>query len=475
MLVYLHIAIQLALIVRVLQRRHRDPTSRVAWVVVILALPLVGIVAYLMLGETNIGRKRVERLETIRAGMPGLSEIPGWDAAEAVSKLNDRDRGLFRVGTSISGFEPVAGNLAELMVDSNTAIDAMVADIDKATRHVHLLFYIWMPDNNGTKMAHALQRAVARGVSCRVMVDDIGSRLLVKSSLWSDMETSGVQLCRLLKVGNPLVRILRGRIDLRNHRKILVIDNALTYCGSQNCADPEFLTKAKYAPWVDAVMRFSGPVVRQNQYVFARDWMSCSGEDIREILLEPLAQPAEGFPAQVIASGPTGRYSAVPETFESLIYSAQRELFITTPYYVPVSSLQAAIRAAANRGVETSIILPARNDDFAVGAASKSYYEDLLNAGVRIYEYQAGILHAKTLTVDGEVTLIGSANMDRRSFELNYESNILLSDAAVTLAMRNRQQDYLADCLEVSLEQVASWSWGTRLWNNSLAILSPVL
>ena len=475
MFLFLHLLLQAALIIRVLLRPHRTPASRVAWIVVILALPVVGILAYLLLGETNIGRKLAERMRTVIDSMPAMHEIPGWDGKQVAPQLHERHEALFRVGKSISGFDPVGGNQATLMADSNAAIDTMVADIDAATDHVHLLFYIWMPDNNGAKMAQALKRAVKRGVTCRAMVDDVGSQLLIQSDLWTDMQMAGIKLCRVLQVGNPLRRIFSGRIDLRNHRKILVIDNRVTYCGSQNCADPEFLTKAKYAPWVDAVMRFTGPVVRQNQHLFASDWMAYNNEDIREILLQPLAPPEPGFPAQVIASGPTARYSAVPETFETVIYSAQRELFITTPYYVPVESLQAAICAAANRGVDTSIIFPARNDDFAVGATSKSYYEDLLDAGVKIYEYQKGILHAKTMTVDGEVTLIGSANMDRRSFDLNYENNILLCDEGVTTAMRQRQQEYLADCAEVTAAQVAGWSWTERLWNNALAIVGPVL
>lgn len=475
MLIFLHAIVSIAVIVRVLMRPHRAPASRVAWIVVILALPFLGVLAYLLLGETNIGRKRTERMKKVMAGIPDVSDIQGWDEKEVTPDLHPRHESLFRVGASISGYQPVGGNQAKLMADSNTAIDNMVADIDSANDHVHLLFYIWMPDNNGAKMAEALKRAVTRGVTCRAMVDDIGSHLLIKSPMWKDMEAAGIDLCRILKVGNPLLRVFNGRIDLRNHRKILVIDNRITYCGSQNCADPEFLTKAKYAPWVDAVMRFTGPVVRQSQRVFASDWMAYNNEDISDTLLQPLGSIEPGFPAQVIASGPTARYSAVPETFETVIYSARRELFITTPYYVPVGSLQAAICAAGNRGVETSIIFPARNDDFAVGAACRSYYEDLLAAGVRVYEYQAGILHAKTITVDGEVTLIGSANMDRRSFELNYENNILLCDEAVTASMRGRQQEYLGDCREVTADEVAQWRWSARLWNNALAIVGPVL
>ena len=466
---------QVAFIVRVLLRTHRDPASRIAWIAVILALPVVGMAAYLLLGETNIGRDRVEHMKAILAARPDIASTPGFDAAAGRPDIPERYLGLFKVGHSISGFEPVGGNQARLMADSNTTIDAMVADIDKATRHIHVLFYIWMPDNNGRKFAEALCRAAVRGVTCRAMVDDLGSRLLIKSDLWAAMEAAGVKLGRALKIGNPLLRVFAGRIDLRNHRKILVIDNQVTYCGSQNCADPEFRTKAKYAPWVDAVMRFTGPIVRQNQYLFAADWMAYNNQDLRAVLLEPMEPPEPGFAAQVVASGPTGRYSAASEMFETLMYSARRELFITTPYYVPNDAMQAALCAAANRGVETTIIFPARNDDRAVQATSRSYYADLLGAGVRIHEYGAGLLHTKSLTVDGQVTLIGSANMDRRSFDLNYENNILLCDETVTAQMRERQQQYLAACRPISAEEVAAWSWPQRLWNNAVAILGPVL
>lgn len=475
MLIMLSLLVQVAFIARVLLRPLRDPSSRVAWVLVILALPFVGALAYLLLGETNIGRKRVAHMQKVIRDLPDISTVPGYDAPAVHPDIHPRHSALFKVGHSINGLDPVGGNHADLMDDSNAAIDAMVADIDKATDHVHLIFYIWMPDNNGKKMAEALKRAVARGVTCRAMVDDLGSRLLIKSDMWPDMKSAGVKLGRALQIGNPLARIFNGRIDLRNHRKILVIDNKITYCGSQNCADPEFLTKAKYAPWVDAVMRFTGPIVRQNQFLFAADWMAYNDEDIRDVLLEPLHPPQPGFAAQIVATGPTARQSAAPEMFETLMYAARRELFVTTPYYVPIGSMQAALCAAANRGVDVSIIFPERNDDFAVGATCKSYYEELLMAGVKIYEYQAGILHTKSMTLDGEVTLIGSANMDRRSFELNYENNILLCDPTVTGKMRDRQQEYLAQCRQVSAQEVAAWPWQKRLWNNTLAILGPVL
>ncbi len=473
--IVIHIFIQAGLIVRILLRQHRDPASRIAWIVVVLALPVVGIVAYLLLGETRIGARRAERLRRILEAMPKMSETPGWDAPALCAEVPEFYRPLFNVGRSISGFEPVGGNQAGLMADSDATIDAMVADIDAACDHVHVLFYIWLPDNNGARIAEAVKRAAIRGVTCRAMVDGLGSRALVRSQIWTEMASSGVKLAQALPIGNPIFRVFFGRIDLRNHRKIVVIDNRITYCGSQNCADPAFLPKARYAPWVDAVMRFEGAIARQNQSVFAADWMTYYDEDIHNLLRQPIEAPAAGFAAQVIASGPTVRHSAMPEMFESLIYSARHELVITTPYYVPDDALQGALCAAGNRGVAVTIVFPARNDDFAVAASSRSYYADLLAAGVSIYEYVGGLLHTKSLTLDGQITLIGSANMDRRSFDLNYENNVLLFDPALTAEMRRRQDAYIARSRPVTFAEVDAWRWWDRLSNNALAMLGPIL
>lgn len=492
MFMSLHIVVAAVVMAHILLRPHRQPESRAAWLVLVLTLPYAGALAYLFLGQTNVGRKRVERLKAAFHTLPPPSQAPGWPGAP---QAPNRHEALFAVGRSISGYTPVGGNTALLMEDSNAAIDAMIADIDAATDHVHLLFYIWLADRNGTKMAEAVQRAARRGVACRILVDDLGSRDLVRGPLWRDMAAAGVEARRALVIGNPLKRALTGRIDLRNHRKIAVIDNRITYCGSQNCADPDFLPKAKFAPWVDVLLRFEGPVVRQNQHLFASDWMGNGGSDLASLLRRPLehfpeecetrqneeiegnslAASASGFTAQVVATGPTFRNSAMPEMFETLIYAAKRSLFVTTPYYVPDAAMQAALCACANRGVDTTIVFPARNDDFAVAAASRSYYADLLDAGVRIFEYEAGLLHAKTLTVDGEIALIGSANMDRRSFDLNYENNILVEDSGLTATLRARQETYLAQSRQILSEEVASWTIWRRLWNNALAIVGPVL
>jgi cardiolipin synthase A/B len=470
-----YLLIQLGVIARAILRPHREPASRVAWVVVIVVLPVLGIIAYILLGETNIGRRRVTRMCAVLAAMPDVAKAPGMDAPNLQPKIPEPYAHLFRLGHSINGFDPVGGNRARLLPDSNATIASMVADIDAAQDHVHLTVYIWLPDNNGLKVVEAMKRAAARKVTCRTMADGLGSRSMIASEHWKAMQEAGVQVATALAIGNPLLRPLRGRIDLRNHRKILVIDNRITYCGSQNCADPEFRIKAKFAPWVDAVMRFEGPIARQNQHLFASDWMAQVDDDLNDLLRQPLPPTDLGFTAQVIGTGPTVRNSAMPELFETLMYTARRELVITTPYYVPDEAMQSALCASAQRGVATTIIFPARNDSWIVGAASRSYYADLLAAGVCIHEYEGGLLHTKSLALDGEIMLIGSANMDRRSFDLNYENNILICDPALTAEMRRRQDAYLAQSHPVTVEKVAQWPMTRRLWNNTIAMLGPIL
>lgn len=468
--VLLHVVVVLSVIIRIMLRPHREPASRVAWTVVVLAVPGLGVIGYFLLGETDIGRRRVERMRMVIDGLRPL-----WLVANSQASVPEKHRHLFRVSESISGFDAVGGNAARLLADSNHTIESMVADIDAAQDHVHLLFYIWLSDNNGRKVIDALKRAAARGVKCRAMADGLGSRDLIRSEHWDDMRQAGVHVAVALPLGNILVRSFLGRVDLRNHRKILVIDGRITYCGSQNCADPEFRVKPKYAPWIDAVMRWEGPIARQNQLVFASDWMSSVDEDLRELLEQPVPNDCGDVSAAVVASGPTVRYSAMPEMFESLMHAARQEMVISTPYFVPNEPLLSALCAAACRGVETTVIFPAKNDSWIVGAASRSYYADLLSAGVRVHEFVGGLLHTKSLTIDEEVSLIGSANLDRRSFDLNYENNVLFYDPALTKALRHRQQEYLDQSNVVTAEEVAAWPIRRRLFNNAVAMLGPVL
>jgi cardiolipin synthase len=463
----------IAILARVLLRPHREPASRVAWAVVIIALPIAGIVAYLLLGEVRISLKRRVRGREIEAR---LARPQGEDAL-ADEMAAGFYAAPFALGRSINCLPPTSGNKVSLARDSNVAIDEMVADIDAASSTVHLCAYIWLSDNNGCKVKDALIRAAARGVAVRAMADALGSRLFIRSNHWRELEERGVEVRVALPVGNPLWTFIRGRVDLRNHRKSLIVDNRVAWCGSQNFADPEFRIKPRYAPWVDVMSRWEGAVARHCQYLFVSDWIGDGGDDISGLLAEPLPEKRieGGAIAQVIGTGPTVSFDSMPSCFAELMHSARHELVVTTPYFVPNDQVLFALTSAARRGVDVLLLLPKRNDSLVVAGTSRSYYHDLVSAGVRLFEYRRGLLHAKTIVVDRKVGLIGSANLDRRSFELNFENNILFADPDFACVLRARQEEYLADSDPVTREVVDGFGVFGRLWQNSLAMMSPIL
>ncbi|PID36812.1 MAG: cardiolipin synthase [Rhodobacterales bacterium] len=467
-----HFILVLVFTVRILLRDDLSPPARLAWFIVLNVLPYLGSVVYFLFGEIDLGHKADKRhaevFSEIRAKAAPFMGHPDHAAIDPAFQP------ATRYAASINGFHPVSGNRAELMADAAETRDRLVADIDAATDHVHVLYYIWLTDNTGTALAEALIRAAKRGVTCRAMADGLGSRALVKSELWRRMDAAGVQLAVAMPLDNLIGTLLTSRIDLRNHRKITVVDGRITWCGSQNSADPEFRVKPKFAPWIDIMLRFTGPVVTQNQILFASDWMQATGENLDVIPLPE--QPDEGgFPAQVMGDGPTERMGATPQLFSTLIACAREELVLSTPYFVPDATVLEALRAAALLGVAVTLIFPERNDSWIVAAASHSYYHNLLEAGCIIHEYRGGLLHAKTLTIDGRLSLIGSTNLDLRSFDLNYENNILLQDEATTGAIRARQAAYISSARQVTREDLREWSYPRRIWNNVIATIGPVL
>ena len=473
--------IHLLTVVRAITRPNRTPASRVAWVAAIMCLPVIGVVAYLFLGETSIGRERARRLRDAeeRLATPGgPSAQLGDPAAAAVSNLC----------RSINGFGPTPGNRIVLLGDlgaspteptrdCDAAIKGLIEAFDAATEHIHLSFYIWLDDENGGRVADAISAAARRGVTCRVMVDALGSRDFVRGPRWRQLREAGVHLLAALEDIPRLGRFAVGRVDLRNHRKVVVVDNRIAFCGSQNCADPAFLVKAKYAPWIDILLRCEGPVVRQAQHLFLATWIAETGEDLYKL---PAAAPEperhhDGVVAQMFGTGPTTPGNTMSDSFVSALYAAEHELIITTPYFVPDEALLRALCAAPRRGVETTLIVPARNDSRLVAAACRSTYPDLLACDVRLFEYPLGLLHTKSITLDGRIALVGSANMDRRSLELNFENNLLVLDPSVTATIRGRQLGYLTQSTAVNAETVKAWPFRARLTDNVIGMASPVL
>jgi cardiolipin synthase A/B len=462
----------IATIMRALLRPHREPASRLAWIIAVLALPIAGAVLYLLLGETRISGVRRERGRGINARLPR----PAGNYDCTGERIEAAHWAPFALARTVNHLDPTCENSARLAADSNAAVNEMVADIDAARETVHGCFYIWLADNNGVKLKDAFIRAAGRGVRVRLLADALGSRKFIRSKHWGELQECECEVRVALPVGNPLWTIIRGRVDLRNHRKLMVVDNRIAWCGSQNCADPEFRIKARYAPWVDIMSRWEGPVAQQCQFLFVSDWIAEGGEEIITSLLTGHAPSVTGaIMAQVLGTGPTAEFDAMPACFAELIHCARDELVVTTPYFVPDEQLLFALTSAGRRGVRTLILFPKRNDNWIVAGASRSYYKDLIDAGVEVYEYRPGLLHAKTMVADRCVGLIGSANLDRRSFELNFENNILFDDRSFAAEIRARQDAYLADCDRVTREDVGRYGLALRLWQNLLATLSPML
>ena len=462
---------EIAVVVRVLTRPHREPASRLAWLAVVIAIPLLGIIAYLILGETRISGRRREHGRDVDAHLPRPSGDPAC--------LKELGEGLysapFTLARTINCLDPSCSNSARLAADSNAAIDEIVGDLDAACQHVHICTYIWLADHNGLKVKDACLRAAARGIEVRLLADALGSRKFIASRHWRDLRDGGCKVRVALPVGNPLWTLIRGRVDLRNHRKMIIVDNRISWIGSQNLADPEFRIKPRYAPWVDIMSRWEGPVAQHVQYLFVSDWIAEGGDEISR-LLKTGNQPGPGaILAQVIGTGPTSSFDAMPSCYSELIHSARKELVVTTPYFVPDEQLLFALTSAARRDVKTVMIVPRRCDSRIVAATSRSYYEDLIKAGVELFEYVPGMLHSKTMVIDRCVGLIGSANLDRRSFELNFENNLLFADRAFAAKVRDRQDSYLANSIRITAEDVARVGLAQRIWRNLLATMSPVL
>lgn len=432
--------------------------------------PFIGLVLYVFFGEVSVGEHTTDHYlsvqQSIYKAKPEFFD-QGHDQEIVTNAASS-------YATSINGFPITSGNTVELLPDAAAARQRLIDDIDQAEREINLLYYIWLPDNTGLKTANALINAAKRGVTCRAMVDAMGSRLLLKHHIWQSMKEAGVQLTIALPYHPIFKTILLGRLDLRNHRKITVIDGAITYIGSQNCADPEFAIKAKYAPWVDILFRVQGPVVAQNQLLFMNDWLSYNNEPIDSFTLNQ-KEINKGFDGQIIGDGPTIRHASTQQLFSTILHQAKSSITISTPYFVPDEIVLGALCSAALRGIKVKMIFPKRNDSFIVAGASRSFYRTLLEAGVELYEFKGGLLHSKTLTVDDSMSFVGSSNMDIRSFDLNFENDFLIHDAETTRVIQTRQQEYLHSSDTVSLAQVMKWSLPKRIWNNLLATVGPIL
>lgn len=465
--------IRITMAIVVLLRRRTEPSVTLAWLLVVVAIPIVGTILYLMVGETRLGRSRVARHADIvaRVERPEV-RLPHCPAARA-HRLGVNDEQLALLAESVGGNIPLTGNRLQLFGETDIVIQRMVEDIDAAIDHCHLLFYIYLDDDSGVRVADALIRAAARGVKARLLVDAVGSRPFLRSELRRRLHAGGVEVVGAMPAS--LLRMLLQRIDLRNHRKIAVIDGRIGWTGSQNIANADFAPKRKYAPWVDCMVRIEGPVVHDLQTLFVEDWYLDHHDSIEAVLKNPPDPLEHGSTAQFLGTGPGSARTAMRLLIQAMIQMAREELVLTTPYFVPDEATLLTLCATARRGVRVHLVVPHRNDSRLVGLASRGFYETLLESGVEIREFNGGLLHAKTLVVDRRVCLISSANLDRRSFELNFETGLVVYDDDFSSQLRFLQTGYMENSTHIDRARWEARTWPVRLAQNAAGLMGPLL
>ena len=463
------------LMVPVILRRQFAPGAAVAWLGIIFLHPYIGLALYLTLGETRLGPHRVERhRELVNRFRSAMRDAVGGTQDSCSLKLPSEYEPMVRQAQKISGLPVLGGNAVEFLTECPQFVDRLVADIDAATSQVHLLYYMFVPDATGERVGAALERAARRGVNCRIIADAVASRSFFhhRCGLSQRLKLAGVRLTAALPAA-PIQRQL-PRMDLRNHRKLAIIDGRIGYCGSHNLVNADYGGRHG-GPWIDATGRFTGPIVSELDIVFAEDWGFETGQILEVSTAGDAAPLDEGAPMQVVPTGPTSRDESFRRVFLAAIQSARTRVMMTTPYFVPDEPTLVALMMAADRGADVDLLLPQTPDHFFTAAAGRAHFSRLMNAGVKIHLYQPGLLHTKSTTIDDTFAIFGSANLDVRSFNLNFELTTLLYGPDVTGALRKIQEGYLAHCVELNSAEWAKQPAIRRYAESAISLLSPLL
>lgn len=451
---------------------RRPPAAARSWLLLILFLPWLGLCLFWLVGSHKLPRWRRDMLarlpEAFATVRKRLESHPNITRPKLAAELEQ----AVKLAENLGQLPILECNAVDLLGNYNDNIDKLVADIDAAKKHVHLLYYILTTDKTAHKVIDAVIRAAQRGVRCRVMVDSLGSRKWL-SGLYALFAPAGVQFEESLPVGFwRLLRWRTARIDLRNHRKIAVIDGRIGYTGSQNIVDARYAEGVTYD---ELVVRVTGPAVLELQYVFATDWFV----ETEEVLDSPDIFPNPEHPgtaaAQVLPSGPGQPTENNQRLFVALIHGARERVVITTPYFIPDEPLLQAMQTAVLRGVEVHLIVSRRADQFLVALAQRSYYGQMMDYGIRIHLYQPRFLHAKHMSVDNQIALIGSSNMDIRSFQLNNEISLIFYGADVASRLHLEEDRYLRKCKPLDPTRWARRPKVVKVAEQIARLLDPLL
>jgi len=460
---------------------NRKPGEATAWLLLIFLAPILGAILFLLLGSPKLSkwRRELQRAmnERIKDFAEDAEQIPELRPIVDPPLLSHYEP-LVNLIAQLTGMPVMAGNTVELLPDYVGAVDRIVRDIDAAQRYVHLEYFMFADDKIGAPVIDALVRAQARGVVCRVLIDHLGN-IGYHRAVTKRLRAAGIPVYQTVPA-RPFDNQW-NRLDLRNHRKIVVLDGTIGYTGSQNFVEDTYHKRGnvkKGIHYIELVARVTGPVVRELNAAFITDWYS-ETEKLLDAVTAPeirIRTPVTGNAlCQVLPSGPGFDHNNNLMFFVSLFHTARRRITIANPYVVPEETLLLALTSAAQRGVEVTLIVSEIGDQFLVYHAQGSYYEELLKAGVHIYRYKAPvILHSKSISIDDDIAVIGSSNMDIRSFELNLEVTLVCYDEQVVADLRKIEAEYLRCSLPLYLETWQARSLVTKLFDNVARLTSAL-
>jgi len=460
---------------------NRKPGEATAWLLLIFLAPILGAILFLLLGNPKLSQWRRDQQRAVNQHIKDDAEkaeqIPAL-APIVDPPLPSRFEPHVNLIAQLTGMPVMAGNTVELLSDYVGAVDQIVRDIDAAKRFVHLEYFMFADDKIGSRVIDALVHARERVVVCRVLIDDL-SNLLLQGPVLKRLGAAGIPVQRMLRV-DPFNNQW-NRIDLRNHRKIVVVDGTVAFTGSQNLIEDSYHKRSNIKEgihYIELVVRVTGPVAREFNAAFITDWYSETEEllDERTAPEMRVRTPITGnILCQVLPSGPGFDHNNNLMLFVALLQAARRRITIVNPYVVPEETLLLALTSAAQRGVEVTLIVSEIGDQFLVYHAQGSYYEELLKAGVKIHRYRAPvILHSKSITIDDDIAVISSSNMDIRSFQLNLEITLVCYDAHVVADLRKLEEEYLRCSRPLELETWQARPLHSKLFDN-LARLTSAL
>lgn len=516
----LHMSMMILMTLRIVSVQ-RNTGVAIAWVAILYVLPLVGLLAYILVGEPMIGsryRKRMEEAQLLIDDMAKREQLV-FDQGQNLVAANYQ--GVSHIGICGTGFGVFSGHQMQLLTSPEVIFSQLVDDVNGAERTILMEFYIVYPKGRVLDVLEALMEASKRGVECHLLVDSVGSFNFFNSACHRQLTEAGVVVHQSLPVG--LFKTLFKRTDLRNHRKIVVIDEFIGYTGSFNLVDPEFFKQDKaVGQWIDVMIRSvsheSISIATAMAKVVVTDISAESNDNLNALqkrvssytrklyvmqptindinrrvrvlsdakmmqiapaptgaVLVPPMPVVDNVTAQLIPSAPHLTSHVIYNTLVTIIHRANKRIQITTPYFVPDEALCGALVTAAKRGLEVTLIIPEKVDSFLVQHASQAYYQELLEAGVTIALFKAGLLHTKTVVIDEDYCLFGTVNIDMRSFYLNMEVSLAIYSKPMVKQIADCQEIYLQNCRFLGLEEWRQRSAAKDLFDNVIRLMSPLL